>query len=62
MWRKACPRCHGDLVVEHGPREMEIYCIQCGYNPPDEVVAALGQRKDARATAQPLAAVAKRIA
>ena len=28
---RACPRCHGDLYVEHNEfDEVETYCLHCG--------------------------------
>ena len=28
---KACPRCHGDMVLEEWLGDAEIVCLQCGY-------------------------------
>lgn len=28
---KACPRCHGDLVLEYSPRANYYECLQCGH-------------------------------
>lgn len=28
---KACPRCSGDVLVEHDLHGWYEYCIQCGY-------------------------------
>jgi len=30
MWLKACPRCHGDLVLDSDYYGNYVSCIQCG--------------------------------
>ena len=30
LWRKSCPRCRGDLVVESDFYGQYVSCIQCG--------------------------------
>ena len=35
---KACPRCHGDLIIENEENGPERVCLQCGYRkPPDNI-------------------------
>jgi hypothetical protein len=31
MWLKACPRCRGDLYMEHNIGESYVSCLQCGH-------------------------------
>jgi hypothetical protein len=28
---KACPRCHGDMMLEELPGDAEFVCLQCGH-------------------------------
>ena len=30
MWRKSCPRCRGDLVLDSDHYGQYVSCIQCG--------------------------------
>lgn len=30
LWRKSCPRCRGDLVIESDFYGAYVSCIQCG--------------------------------
>lgn len=40
VYLKGCPRCRGDLFVEHDLRERYISCLQCGHvlTPREEFV------------------------
>ena len=42
MLFKACPRCHGDMLREDLPGEIEFVCLQCGHRtyPAAELVPA----------------------
>ena len=31
MWLKACPKCEGDLYLQHEIDGKDIVCAQCGY-------------------------------
>ncbi len=31
LWLKACPRCHGDVVLERDSRTIYLECVQCGH-------------------------------
>jgi hypothetical protein len=31
MWLKGCPRCGGDLYVEHNVGDASVTCLQCGH-------------------------------
>ncbi|MFH1646914.1 MAG: hypothetical protein ABID71_04380 [Chloroflexota bacterium] len=32
MWRlKSCPRCRGDMQIDHDHRGWYEWCLQCGY-------------------------------
>ncbi|MBI3969499.1 MAG: hypothetical protein HY329_27965 [Chloroflexi bacterium] len=35
MWLKSCPRCQGDLYLEHDIEFSSVKCIQCGHYMPD---------------------------
>jgi hypothetical protein len=28
---KACPRCHGDMLLEELPGDADFICLQCGF-------------------------------
>ncbi len=39
-WKlKGCPRCKGDLLVEHAGEKWDEYCLQCGYRRDLKVVS-----------------------
>ena len=61
MWRKACPKCGGDVYEERYLEDAEIKCLQCGYVLPAVRAMALKQvpaapRRTALAVAQRRAA------
>ena len=31
MWLKGCPRCGGDLYIEHNVGDSSVTCLQCGH-------------------------------
>lgn len=41
---RACPHCHGDLVVESDRRCAYLVCVQCGHTLSREQERALGLR------------------
>lgn len=41
MWRKSCPRCYGDLLLQRDIDGTEIACLQCGYVLPAPQAAAM---------------------
>jgi uncharacterized Zn finger protein len=41
---KACPRCHGDLVLEQDGTSSYLTCVQCGHVLSVEQERALGIR------------------
>jgi hypothetical protein len=38
MLLKSCPRCHGDMMQEELPGEIEIVCLQCGHRTYPEAL------------------------
>lgn len=44
MWRKSCPRCRGDLVLDSDYYGQYVSCIQCGNILNDRQHRSLLQR------------------
>lgn len=51
LWLKACPRCHGDLLLQADLDGDAISCIQCGYMRPVEQAPEATRRHQPTATA-----------
>jgi hypothetical protein len=50
---RACPRCHGDMVLEEDKRCRYFECIQCAHVLTVSQEKALGVRKEVRQHARP---------
>ncbi|MGD9893479.1 MAG: hypothetical protein AB7R89_07030 [Dehalococcoidia bacterium] len=53
MVLKGCPKCRGDLSLDHElqDRTLDLVCIQCGYRLPSSEREALLTRPQDRAVA-----------
>jgi hypothetical protein len=50
---RACPRCHGDMVLEEDRRCRYFECIQCAHVLTVSQEKALGVREEVRQYARP---------
>ena len=59
---KACPHCHGDLVLESDRRCAYLECIHCGHTLSIQEERTLGIRATRRGGLKPVGPVGKSAA